>query len=692
MRRVVWCRRCPRGAEVTLADLLEIGAHGVTAILATWLGLLVLTRAARAPGAPVFSFLCLLLVLWSVAIIVQRIGSDPSVKPVVNLVEDVPAYLLPAATLHIALSIAIEGRRSALATALLVGGYLVGALAGMQAILDPEHPIAFSPPNFAPLGIPGPAVAWSFATARAALFGSGIVYLILGLRQAGEDIGRQRQLKFALATVVLGVIGGMARILPEEIGGPRWIGVSLVAVAVVLATYAILAQHVFVAADVAERAVRGSLFAGLGIVAYVAVLVGLETTAGRVLAIDIPVVTALAVVVTLALFEPAAERMRGFLAGSPRAAAEGRLLQALGGDRVLAQAPDRAIEPALARLVRIFDLTGAEVRDADGAQRARLGSIDAADPLGVRMDLGDVGMTSGTATFGRKSNGLSFTPAEIDALSLAASYLGSSLRLAERHHEQASALADLRAERAEVQSQGSALSEALADATMPPAGLYVHALGSLHAELDGAPVRRWGGEKAGARQAEAIFAFLLDRGDQGASKDEIVELVWPDVDLDRADVAFHRTMLGLRSVLKPGLRARAAEGPIAFHHDRYRLDPAVVAWSDVEEFDALVTQSGSVAPDAAMGFLERARALYRGDYLDDCPYYGDSVYVEDRRTDLRRRYVDVLAELGERYERRGERTAAANLLRQALAVADDEMPRVTEALGRLAGTPPADPN
>lgn len=624
------------------------------------------------------------------AIIVQRIGTDASVKPAVNLAEDIAAFLLPAATLHIALSVAVEGRRSTVATALLVGGYVVGVLAGLQAIVDPGHPIGFTPPFFAPFGLPDTAMAWAFAAARAVIFGSAIAYLVLGLRRAGDDRARQRQVQFALATVVFGVVGGMARILPEEVGGPRWIGVSLVAVAVVLATYAVLAQHVFVAADVAGRALRGSLLAGLGIVVYVAALIGLEATASRVLAIDVPLVTTLAVVVTLALFDPVAERVRALLAGSPRAAAEGRLLQALGTDPMLAQAPDRAIVPALARLVRIFELTGAEVTDPDGAVVARLGTLDPASSGGIRLDLGDGDGTAGAATFGSKRNGLSFTTSEIDALSLAASYLGSSLRLAERHHVQASALADLRAERAEVLSQGSALSEALADATTPPAGLYVHALGSLRAELDGTPVRRWGGEKAGARQAEAIFAFLLDRGDQGASKDEIVELVWPDVDLDRADVAFHRTMLGLRSVLKPGRQARTGEGPIAFHHDRYRLDPGVVAWSDVEEFDSLVMQAGSATPDAALGFLERARALYRGDYLDDCPYYGDSVHVEDRRTDLRRRYVDVLAELGERYERRGERTAAANLLRQAQAIADDELPRVTEALGRLASARPAD--
>ena len=690
-RRGVSCPGCPSYGGNELSELLEIAAHGVTAVLATWLGLLVLTRAGRVPGAPVFSFLCLLLVLWSVAIIVQRTGTDPSVHPVINLIEDASAYLLPAATLHIALAVAIEGRRSALATGLLVSGYLVGGLGIIQAALDPAHPIGFTQPGFALLGLSSLATAWAFALARAVVFGSGIVYLASGLRAAGHDRARRRQLQFALATMVVGVIGGMARILPEEIGGPRFVGVSLVAVAIVLAAYAVLSQHMFVAADVAGRAVRWSLIAGLGIVVYVGALVLLETAAAEVLAIDFPLVTTLAVVVTLALFDPLSERVRQLTAGTPRQVDNARLLVALGKDAMLAQDPEQAIEPALARLVRTFELVGAELVDATGTTRARVGSLDPDDPLAVRLDLTDGGGGHGAAIFGRKRNGLSFTPPERDALTLAASYLGSSLRLAERHHEQASALAELRAERADVQSRGSALSHALADATSPPVGLHVFALGSLRAELDGDPVRRWGGEKAGSRQAEAIFAFLFDRGDRGASKDEILELVWPDVDLDRADVAFHRTMLGLRSILSPGRRSRGSAGPIAFHNDRYRLDPTVVAWSDLGEFERLLADAASGTPSDALRVLEQARALYRGDFLDDCPFYGDSAQVEDRRIDVRRRYVDVLIELGERYAQRGDRTAAAASYRQAQAVADDDLPQIAEALGQLTRARPAGP-
>lgn len=629
--------------------------------------------------------MCFLLVTWSVAVIVQRVGADPGVRPSVNVVEDIAAFFLPAATAHIAILIALEGRWSTLATSVLAMGYAIAVLAGLQAAVDPGHPIQFAEPYFAPLGIPGPLVAWVFAAARAAVWAVGIAYLVIGLREAGPDRTRRRQLTVAVATVTLGVVGGMMRILPEDIGGPRWLGVSIVAIATIMAAYAVLSQHIFVAAEVAERAVRWSVLAGLGVVAYVALLVGLEEVTSELLSIDLPIVTALAIVVTIALFDPVSERLRSLITGSEPEIARVRLVQAIGGDTLLSQNPKRSMEPALERVVRTFGLSGAEVV-SDGRIHAGVGSIDPDDPRSLRIGFESAGGGTGHATFGRKRNGLNFTSADLEALEAAVEYLGSSMRLAERQDEQASALTGLRVERQQVESRGEALTEALVEASSSTPGLMVHALGSLRAERDGDPVRRWGGEKAGSRQAEAIFAFLFDRGDRGAGKDEIVEIVWPDVDLDRADVAFHRTMLGLRSMLQPGRLRRGGAPAIAFHNDRYRLDAAAIAWSDVSEFERLLADAGSAAPEAGVRALEQARALYRGDYLDDCPFYGDSADVENRRVALRRRYVDLLVELGERYAARGDRPAAAGCFRDAQAHADDDLPHITEALGRLTAS------
>lgn len=237
--------------------------------------------------------------------------------------------------------------------------------------------------------------------------------------------------------------------------------------------------------------------------------------------------------------------------------------------------------------------------------------------------------------------------------------------------------------------EGAAMTtaEAVAYALEPVAGvadarLRVHALGPMLVERGGSRLQRWGGDKAGSRQAQALFAFLFDRGSAGIAKDEATELIWPDLSIRRGDLAFHRTLGGLRSVLDEGA---GAAGSIAFEGGRYRLAPDVVAWSDVGTFESLLSAAMRQAGSDAIQVLEEARRLYRGDLLDDCPIYGDSAFVETRRAELRGRFEDLLVELGDRYLEAGDSASAAERYRQAILL-DGDNARATAGLERLKAT------
>jgi DNA-binding SARP family transcriptional activator len=669
-------------------DQLEIAAHGVTAILATWLGLTVVTRAGRRPGAAVFGLLCLYLVAWSVSIVVERLTNDPSTLRSLGAVEDLSAFLLPAGTLHIALTLAVEGRRTLVQQAVLVATYLVCGAMAVAAVLFPDQKFSVTPPHFELPSISGEFFGWAWIGARVAIFVAALLWIGIALGGAGRDRARRRQLVAALATVGVGALGGVIRFLPGPADSDPWIGVSLVTVAMVLAAYGVFAQGVFLAPEVAGRAFRYSVITGLAITLYVTGLIGLERLADRAFGIDLPIVTGLALVVTIALFDPIADRMRRLLGGPQGDAASERLLRALGQDILTAQRPERAIEPALARLERTFGLRGTAISDPAGELVADHGQAPGDDPLALRIPLRAGDEYRGTVTFGPKRSQLPFTQREVELLSLAAAYVAASLRLAEQHEVQAEALTALQVERANVATRETALSDALTQVSSPTTeGLHIFALGPLRAERNGTPLHQWGGAKAGTRQAEAVFAFLLDRGERGAAKDEMIELIWPDVDLERADLAFHRTLGGLRSTLEPGRPGRDRGAAIAFRNDRYRLDPAVVQWSDMTAFEEGVA-AGSAASDPieAVQHLERARSLYRGDYLDDCPFYGDSSFVEERRELLRGRMVDLLLILSDRYLKRDDRAAAAACLRQANLVAGEELPTVTAGLTRLGSS------
>jgi hypothetical protein len=104
----------------------------------------------------------------------------------------------------------------------------------------------------------------------------------------------------------------------------------------------------------------------------------------------------------------------------------------------------------------------------------------------------------------------------------------------------------------------------------------------------------------------------------------------------------------------------------------------------VAAFTARLDEAGRANdPEVALALLQDARALYRGDYLDDCPFYGDSAFVEVRRSALRARYVDLLVAIGEASEERGDRVSAAAVYRDAINAAPGGCPPAVAGLARL---------
>jgi DNA-binding SARP family transcriptional activator len=277
---------------------------------------------------------------------------------------------------------------------------------------------------------------------------------------------------------------------------------------------------------------------------------------------------------------------------------------------------------------------------------------------------------------GLQTAGMPDSPSDSDLVRRVATFIGFWLA------QQPSGAA-LEHQPRDVQSEDMTVRQSLGCTPPIDDRLDVFALGTLRAERGGIPIRSWGGPKAGTRQAEGIFAFLFDRGERGAHKDEIIELIWPDVSLGRGDLAFHRTIGGLRRTLSPLRRAKVGE-TISFHNDRYRLNSDLIRWSDVREFEGQL-DAASIASEseAIRQHLETARLLYRGDYLDDCPFFGDSSDVEERRQLLRGRRTDVLLALADAHELCGNRTAAVSFFREALTGNGNDCPPAEQGLMRL---------
>ncbi|MGN6562817.1 MAG: BTAD domain-containing putative transcriptional regulator, partial [Thermomicrobiales bacterium] len=570
------------------------------------------------------------------------------------------------------------------------------AVVAVLSLTDRQHPIAVRPPNRSLAGLPGPVVGWLWIGIRVCLLGLAVWWVWRAWRAAGQQGARRDQLTMLFAAVACGAAGGVIEIVLTQLGTVDPVGTVLIAAGLGLAAYAAIAHRAFLAPGIARRTFFYSLGTGVVTAAYVGLLLGLEQLARRVLDIDAPVVTALALVLTIALFDPVRQRVRALLdRGLPRRdLAYRRLLRALGDELLTTQRPETAIGPALTQLCRALRIRDAAIFAPGGEPLATFGLRPPATTgalLVLPLAAGE--QTFGQLVLGPKRNRLPYSEQESDLLANAAAFVATSLQLAERQASQAAALDALTQERVTLLAQRDSLAQALSEIAPPTPGpvtgasrraLHIHALGPLRVERDGELIRQWGGAKAGTRQAEAIFAFLFDRGERGAAKDEFLDVIWPDVDIEKADLAFHRTLGGPRRTLEPDLKRGSEATTINYHNDRYRLDAALIAWSDVAVFgEQLAAARLAADPAAALAALEEARALYRGDYLDDCPFYGDSEYVEERRTLLRGQFVDLLLALGERYEARDDTPAAAACYREALQTTGEDCPRAETGLARL---------
>ncbi len=659
--------------------LLEVVAHGITAVLSVWLGLTVLTRST-APPARVFALVTLTIALWSSSVIVERLSPLEDTRTVARGIEELMAALVIAATAHLSLGIATEGHPSRRLLWVVRGLYVLNIAIATPTIVDPQ----ISPTRMAmSADLPAAVFGWGWVIVRLGSLALGATWLLRALRDVGPGSLRRRQLLAALATIFAGGIGAALRILPGISDEEPWIGVSFVTLAIVLATYAVLSAGIFFGPTVAGRAFRTSLVGGLALVALVAAILALDAIGRQVFGLDLPLLMAMSVVILVAVYEPVAARVRPLLAGGgPGIASRDRLLRALGQADITPRPAEEGVQPALHRLATVVGVTGLEVVRPDGTVAARHGAGGVPSTV-APIPLFAGGEVLGELRVGASTSGLPLSERDEGLLQLSATYVAAALRAGRREDEQAASLAGLVEERAAVDEQASTLHAALVQHTAGPVGLHVFALGPLRVERDGQRIERWGGGKAGTRQAEALFAFLFDRGERGMAKDDALEMIWPDVDLERADLAFHRTMVGLRGTLDPGVPGRESRA-IRFHNDRYRLGSAMVAWTDTDEFLARLEAARSAAlPAERLALLEQARSLYRGEYLDDCPFFGDSEYVDQRRGLFRGHLVDVLIALGEGYEASGDRVSAAAAFREALVAAADDCPPAEAGLARL---------
>jgi len=210
-----------------------------------------------------------------------------------------------------------------------------------------------------------------------------------------------------------------------------------------------------------------------------------------------------------------------------------------------------------------------------------------------------------------------------------------------------------------------------------PSALRVHCLGPLRVYRGEAQVTAedWRRGKGATLKAQALLAYLLVRGEAGASREELMELLWPgELDMDRVTNRFHNTLHALRRALEPNLVPGKASGYIVCRNERYRINPLVFCWVDADAFEAHYRRGKRLEEEGrgedALVEYSKAEEYYGGDYLHSLPTKYTDVPDDDwclwRRYQLQDMHLDVLLSLARLYEQRGNDGLALTYARRVL--------------------------
>lgn len=151
--------------------------------------------------------------------------------------------------------------------------------------------------------------------------------------------------------------------------------------------------------------------------------------------------------------------------------------------------------------------------------------------------------------------------------------------------------------------------------------LQIQTLGGFRAWRDGIEIEQaaWGREKA-----FHLFQFFITvrRYHSPLHKEQIIDRLWPELDLEEGDRDFKVALNAIYKVLEPERKPRAESRFIQRQELVYSLNLSQIT-VDADTFEALVARGNQALPDHpvdAIAPYQQALAFYKGDYLPERRY------------------------------------------------------------------------
>ncbi|KPL75474.1 hypothetical protein AC812_08465 [Bellilinea caldifistulae] len=140
-------------------------------------------------------------------------------------------------------------------------------------------------------------------------------------------------------------------------------------------------------------------------------------------------------------------------------------------------------------------------------------------------------------------------------------------------------------------------------------------------------------------KARQLFQLLITNRQRWLLRDQIVDLLWPELDGESAVRDFKVALNALNRTIEPQRPRETAPFFVRRQENMYGINPQAKVVVDADEFERLASESLSDEES-----LRRALDLYQNDYLHECCYEDWSSIERER---LRQVYFTAVQRLGE---------------------------------------------
>lgn len=233
------------------------------------------------------------------------------------------------------------------------------------------------------------------------------------------------------------------------------------------------------------------------------------------------------------------------------------------------------------------------------------------------------------------------------------------------------------------------------------AGQYrwkIHVLGRLRVYRQDGTEIQWSAVPGATLKVKTLFAYLLHRGQEGATAEELADLLWPDATSTTQSLnRLYHTVHCLRVALGQEERD-SRNSPYVLNYDRrYFLALPEGTWIDTPVFEQLCYRGERLVREGddkqARVCFKAVEKLYGGDLLADLPLeYTENIdqdWCWSQRYWLREMYLKMLSEMAGIYRRSGDTHRAIAYCEKVLQIdpcaerAHREMMRIFHFAGRL---------